>query len=312
MSSVRPARTHRGIKQPGGSVDINSVPQPWRAQPADFLAAAVHNASRSALVMAVVAVAVVGVDTAVAVHRTAGSTSPLPAAAPPSTSGVAMPLDGIGASPQAQQPLPRAEAKTENHEAKALLEAALANARAKGSVHAVAHFVNQGGNAIFDNHDGRNHGVQRLTIYGGHVTIRVLGPITYYTGDKRGLIKYFGYKPKLAAVESHKWVPLIAGNKGYRILTEGVTLASLLHNQRLAAPLRTLPERTIGGIPVVGVQGRAAGDGLPKHSTATWWVSTGAHPLPVEFDAVSANTRLTQRFSDWGKPVRVKRPHAIF
>jgi hypothetical protein len=262
--------------------------------------------------MAVVAVALVGTDTAVAVHRTAGSADRFPAAAPARSPGVAGGAVDIGASPSARPSLSPAETKTANRQGRALLRTAMSNARAKGSVHAVARFVSERGPAAFDNHAARHHGVQRLSIYGGHVTIRVLGPITYFTGDKRGLVKYFGYKAKLAVLQVHKWVPLIAGNKGYRVLTEGVTLPSMLHNERVVAPLRILPARTIDGVPVVGVQGRAAGRGVRRHSIATWWISTGAHPLPVEFDASNASTRLTQRFSAWGKPVRVKRPHAIF
>lgn len=287
--------------------------QPRRAQPADFLVAAVHNASRGALVMAVVAVSLVGTDAAVAVHRTAdsGDTSRLPVSSRP-LGDLGSPV-GLGPSASPLPPLSPPEAKIESRAARDLLSVAIGNALAKHSVRAIARYTTKRGTAVFDNRTARHHGVQHLRIYGGHVTVRVLGSTTYFTGDKRGLIKYFGYKPKLAILQRDRWVPLIAGNKGYRILTEGVTLSSLLHSERVAGPLRRLPQRVINGVAAVGVQGRGAGDGVRKNSVATWWISTGMnHPLPVEFEASTAHTHLTQTFSEWGKPVHVERPRAIF
>ena len=281
------------------------------AQPADFLVTAVHSASRTALTMAVVVVALIGADAAVAVHRSARSDSPTAAAASAST-GVTAPDGGFGAAASPPPSVSPATPGAESKAARALLKAALANALSEGSVHAVAHFAAKHGTAVFDNRDATHHGVQHISIYGGHVTIRVIGATTYYTGDKRGLVNYLTYKPKVAALFHHRWVPLIDGNEGYRILTEGITLASLLHSERLVGALRRLPERVIDGTRVVGIQGRGAGSGVRKHSIATWWVSVGAHSLPVEFDASNANSRLTQSFRNWGKPFRVKRPHAIF
>jgi len=271
------------------------VTQPRRAQPAQFAVAAIHNASHTALVMAVAVVALIGADAAVAVNRAAGGTDSV--TSPTST------------APTSTSP---ADAKAVQREAKALLKTAMRNALAQRSVHAVARLVTKHGILHYDNRDALHHGVQHLTIRGGHITIRDVGSTTYYTADKRGLIDFFAYEPSNAGDVGHRWVPLIAGNKGYRVLTNSVTLGSLLHNVRVVAPLRMLPERMIGGINAVGIQGQGAGGGVPKHSIATWWISTGKHPLPVEFDAFNANRSLTQRFSDWGKPVHVKRPHAIF
>jgi hypothetical protein len=262
--------------------------------------------------MAVVTAALLGVDAAVAVHRTAGSADTGNVAAPPGARSDITPAEGV-ISPAASAPsVSSAAAPAEQHAARALLKQAVANALAKRSVHAVARFVTKRGTALYDNRDALHHGVQHLTIHGGHVRIRVVGSTTYYTGNRRGLIRFFTYPPKIARVIGHRWVPLIAGNRGYRVLTEGVTLGSLLHNARLVGPLRMLPARVIDGIDVVGVQGRGAGGGVPKHSIATWWISSGEHPLPVQLEAANANSQLTQHFSDWGKPVRVKRPHAIF
>jgi hypothetical protein len=289
------------------------VTQPRRAQPAQFAVAAIQDAPHTALVMSVAVVALLGTNAAVAVHRTAGSQGPAAAAASPGTGGVTTPGDPLGSSaPTPTSSSLDAAAKAAQREAKTLLKLAMANALKKRSVHAVARFVTKRGTAVYDNRDALHRGVQHLTIQGGHVVIRVVGSTTYYTGDKRGLVKFFGYGRKVAAVIGPRWVPLIVGNRGYKILTEGVTLGSLLRNQRVVGPLRMLPERVIDGITAVGIQGEGAGGGVRKNSIATWWVSTGKHPLPVEFDATNRHSHLTQRFSEWGEPVHVKRPTAIF
>jgi hypothetical protein len=262
--------------------------------------------------MAMVTAALIGADAAVALHRTAGSGNAADAAAAPGSAGTTKPADAVMSPPPSPPPVTPAQADAEHHTAKALLKRAFANALAERSVHAVARFVTKHGTAVYDNRAAVHRGVQHLTIRGGHVTIRVVGSTTYYTGDKRGLIRFFTYPPRIAEIIGHRWVPLIAGNRGYRILTEGVALGSLLHNARVVGPLRMLPARVIDGIDVVGVQGEGAGNGVRKHSTATWWISTGPNPLPVQFDASTANTHLTQHFSDWGKRVRVQRPRAIF
>jgi hypothetical protein len=287
-----------------------------RRQPADFLVSAVQEASHTALTLAVVIVALIGADASVAVSRTAGSPDHGPVAVAPSTpTGSPVPdTIVVPVSPPAQHSDP-VQRKAESVAAKALLKAALANALAQGSVHAVTRYVSKAKHrrtAIFDNHNARRGGVQHLTIYGGHVDIRVVGSSTYYSGDRRGLVKFLLYKPKAAKALGDRWVRLQAGERGYQVLTEGVRLASLLHNERLVGPLRKLPQRVIDGTAAIGIQGRGIGDGVPPHSIATWWITTGPNPLPVEFDAANGKTGLVQTFSDWGKPIRLKPPRRIF
>ncbi|HVT63714.1 MAG TPA: hypothetical protein VHD81_01005 [Mycobacteriales bacterium] len=287
--------------------------QPRLAQPARFAVAAIHNASRTALVIAVATVAVAGAGAAVAVSRTASPKSSLPTVADQSSSGRVIATAGGFTTPSLSSATPSPDAATaEQREAKSLLAKARANALARRSVHAVARFVTRHGTAVYDNRDALHHGEQHLTIQGGHITIRVVGSTTYYTGDKRGLVRFFLYTPRIAAAIGRRWVPLIAGNRGYRVLTDGVTLGSLLDNERIVGRLQMLPQRRVDGVRAIGIQGEGAGGGVRKHSVATWWISTGEHPLPVEFDASTTSSQLTQTFTDWGRPVHVKRPHAIF
>ncbi|HWC35382.1 MAG TPA: hypothetical protein VG650_11220 [Mycobacteriales bacterium] len=268
-----------------------------------------------ALVLSVVAVALIGAGVAVAVARTADtSAAPRPsAAASPQPSGSAPP--GAVASPAATAP-PRRSLATQpapSSSAKTLLATVETDALAEKTVHAVARTVSSRiGTAVFDDVDTTSGGVQHISIYGGHVTVRVVGPRTYFKGDKRGLTHYMGFTADEVAVLHHQWLLLRPGQAGYQAVTEGVTLASTLHEDRVVAPLHLLAQRMVNGVPAVGIRGQAAGAGAPRHATATLWVTTGDHPLPVEFVATNHKVRLTQTFNDWGRPIHLAPPANVF
>ncbi|HVS67762.1 MAG TPA: hypothetical protein VHE56_04370 [Mycobacteriales bacterium] len=276
--------------------------------------AALRDAPRVALVMSIAVIALIATDAAVAVTRTAGSSSPRSAVAvtgsPRATSS-----EPAGAVSPTASPSPdkSAQRKAESDQAQALLTRALTNALAKGSVHAVARTVSKKiGTATFDDYDTATGGIQHISIYGGNVTVRVVGTRTYFRGDKRGLTRYMGFTADEVAVLHHQWLSLRAGEAGYKAVTEGVTIASTLHEDRIIAPFRLLPQRTVNGVAVVGVQGHAAGAGAPKRAIATMWISTGDDPLPVKFVAANHGVRLTQSFSDWGTPVHLTKPANVF
>ncbi|MGN6473371.1 MAG: hypothetical protein ACTHK4_06950 [Mycobacteriales bacterium] len=265
---------------------------------------------RAVFVMAALAVALVGTGTGVAVSRSGGSAKPAPAAGA-TTAPTTNAEPGIAVSPTtggtATSPTPATV------DPKALLAKAFADALTEGSVHAVGRNASKKlGVAVFDDYDAKIGGIQHISIYGGHVSVRVVGPATYFTGDKRGLTRYMGFTPDEVAALHHQWLRLTAGQPGYQEVTAGVTLASTLHEDRIGAPLRLLRERTVNGVRVVGVRGRMLGGGAPKHATATMWISAGADPLPVEFVAATPRLRLTQTFSDWGKHFRLAEPANIF
>ncbi len=283
--------------------------QPTRAA-TRRVATTLQNASRGALVMAAISLLLVGADAAVAVSRHAGSPHSGATAATAVTSPTTSTEPGIAVTPTSPATIGRGPAKTDP---RALLARAFADALAQGSVHAVARNVSKKtGTAIFDDYDAKTGGIQHISIYGGRVTVRVVGPRTYFTGDKRGLTRYMGFTPDEVAALHHQWLRLVAAQAGYKAVTAGVTLASTLREDRVGAPLRLLPQRTVDGVRAVGVRGRAVGDGAPRHAIATMWISTGNHPLPVEYVARYRRVRLTQTFSDWGKAVPLAAPAKVF
>lgn len=288
--------------------------QPQSVRAVNAAVAAIQQASTSALVLAVAAVALIGTGAGVAVSRTAGSaSSPGPMAGPGSPSSAPVPTAPTTpvATPSTASGSPAAQDGDEQKELKSLLDLAFANALRQQTVHSVARNVSEDGTAVFVDDDAVNGGTQQITIHGGHVQIRVVGPKTYLTGDRRGLTRFFNFTDAQVKTLNHQWYPLVAGQVGYETTTAGVTLASTLEADRIAGRLTREADKTISGQRVYGISGRAVGAGAPKGADATMWIGSDSG-LPVEFDADNGKQRLTQTFSDWGKPIHLAAPSNVF
>jgi hypothetical protein len=194
-----------------------------------------------------------------------------------------------------------------------LLAKVMANALAQHTVHMLNKTVSpKHGVAIFSDDDGVTSGVQRISIFGGHVDVRVVGPATYFTGDQVGMTKYMGFSASQAEQVHGQWLSLVAGQPGYESVTAGVTLASALNELGLADPLRQLPPRTRHGQRVFGIQGKPTGDGTDHSARATLWITAGRPSLPVEYDVTTAGSTATIRLSHWGRAVNVQAPLRLF
>jgi hypothetical protein len=282
------------------------VTQPQQVTAVHPAVSAIQNASVTALVFAVVAVALIGADAAVAVARTAGSSSPVaaPVGAPQPSTPV---TPGLTAAPTTPSSPAIPGTKTTQHALRSLLANTLAKAVAQHTVHSVARNVSKKGTSVFVDDDARNGGIQRISIYGGHIQIRVVGSTTYFTGDRRGLEKYFSFSATEVTALGKQWIPLVSGQAGYKAVTAGVTIASTLSEDRIIGHLRREPDKTLDGQRVLGISGRATGPGAPHHADATMWINTTTG-LPVEFDAANGDQQLTQTFSAWGRPIRLESP----
>lgn len=239
---------------------------------------------------------------------TAPATPVSPPSTPPGTSSV-VPVSpppspgGAGTTPSAP-PTPTTKLATE-------LAATFRRAIAQHTVHTVAKNVSKkSGTATFDDYDGVRVGSQHITINGGNVKVRVIGPTTYLNGDAKGLAIY-GITPQEVQALHGQWLPLVAGQAGYRTITAGVTISSTLYADELSGPLTRTPTKTLAGVTVYGISGEGTGPGSPKGSHATLWISkqTG---LPVEFDAANRTTTITETFEDWGKPIHVETPANVY
>jgi hypothetical protein len=192
------------------------------------------------------------------------------------------------------------------------LAATFTRAIAQHTVHSIARDSSPKiGSAVFDDYDGVRVGDQHISIYGGHVEVRVIGSTTYFNGDKAGLTKYMGFSDQEVQVLHGQWLTLVAGQAGYQSVTEGVTIASTLDEDKMAGPLRRLPDKTLDGQQVFGISGHGTGGDSPAKGQATMWISTTTG-LPVEFDGSSGKSQLTETFTDWGKPIHVQTPADVF
>jgi len=208
-------------------------------------------------------------------------------------------------SPQAA---PSSHSATPAASAQQLLTAALAAATAKQWVHMDVQTSAPGHLITFNDDDGPNTGIQRITIRGaGAGLVRVVGRDTYMKADATALHGYFGLPADGARRAASRWLHLVPGDSGYADVTQGVSIASAMQEVTISAPLRQLPAQSRDGRTVIGVTG-GAGQDAPAGATATLWIDpeTG---LPVEYVATaSGGESLTSHMSRWGIAVAVTRP----
>jgi hypothetical protein len=193
----------------------------------------------------------------------------------------------------------------------ALLSLVMGNAQEQRFVHAdVTLRSPKHPTLVYSDDDGVTGGVQHVTIAGGgSALVLVIGSTTFVTANRVGLTKFFGLKPHQVTRVLGHWIRLVPGNPEYTSVTEGITLASTLKEIALTGKLTRLPERTLHGQRVFGIQGAVSGSGL-EGGHATMWVTVGQHGLPVEFDAAGATTTESVTFSRWGRPVIAHAPAA--
>jgi hypothetical protein len=216
---------------------------------------------------------------------------------------------GSGNTPAAPASQVSPSARTAVNPLDATLRAATADAIAAHSVHVDMRNVSkEHGTAVFSQDDGSTSGVQRISIYGGHVTVEVAGSSTWFTGDRPGLLKYMQLTPTQVSQVLGHWVALSPGQPGYAAVTSGVTLPSVMQNIGIVGPLRRLPATQKAGQRVYGLRGRPADPGFSPGAITTLWITVGPHPMPVEFDAHDAGTSTRARFSHWGERVAVQEP----
>lgn len=262
-------------------------------------------ASRTVASIAAAAVAVVAVDVAVAINRAATDHDTTPVAvatATPSATPSASPIV-VSASPSAST-TPSGRPSSSQHHLAAVLSQVYDRALAQHTVHSRALGTTaKGAVTTFDNYDGEQSGEQHISINGGHLEVRVIGTTTYLNGDAKGLAVY-----GVDARSLHgQWIALRPGQKGYRSVTAGVTLASALRADKIAGPLTREPAKTLDTQRVYGITGRGVGANSPRGSTSTIWISKDTG-LPVEFDAKTDHTTITESFTEWGTPIHVAPP----
>ena len=217
-----------------------------------------------------------------------------------------------GGSPHAA---PRAPASASDavSSAQALLDTALASARASKSVHYVLSTPQKVGPASTTIGDvAENNGRQQiLDPNGGRVTTVLIGTTCYFKGNTLGLVGV-GYPPSISRELNGHWRRVPSTSAIFAAATDQVTLASVLsYITPTGALTERGPEQAFGRhvVEVTGGIPRALLGGQAKGSTILYLTADAEH-LPVAFDFIGPGSLGTERwvFSSWGEPVTVAPP----
>lgn len=239
-----------------------------------------HGSRRSALVAAI-AVAAVVAGVAIGGHELSGGHHPT--ALRPSTGQAS----GLAAMP-GQAILPRARSA----------------ALAAGTVHLQASGVVFGQRMSETLDAGEDVGQQTLVMGPMTMSARVIGAVTYVKGNAAAVSAQL----HISGANAGRWFRLVATDRPYSDVTDGVTIDSVFKDLPLSPPFTVIPQGTVDGHPAVGVRGTASDSGSSGKVTATLWIAPTGEPLPIEFVVSTTTGSMTAHFSAWGKPVRVVAP----
>ena len=126
---------------------------------------------------------------------------------------------------------------------------------------------------------------------------------------------YLGFKSSAAEKEAGKWI--VAASSGgpaaqetYGFLCKGLTVASATSALDLVSVLGVLPETTVRGHEVIGVQGRSTVG--PYSGNETIYVAATGRPLPVAIQLSVDGVVEYTTFGSWGRPPAARAPkHAV-
>jgi hypothetical protein len=194
---------------------------------------------------------------------------------------------------------------------KALRASIVAAALAQKSVHWAEHDL-VGGAQISSSADvGANFGTQRVTVdvgrQKGTIHIVFISHTAYVSGDAFGLVANLGLTKAQAKQFANTWISIPRGDKAYRAVSGGLTLASIIHGVTPRGTLKAVKTKE-HGMRVFVLEG-AKGTGK-KRVVGTIVARASGKPLPIESIAVDPAHEVLSRadFSKWNEPVHVAAP----
>lgn len=213
-----------------------------------------------------------------------------------------------------QAPAPRVSSPAQLS-ASQLLQKALHDARADGSVHEVMRGKDAGSAVTFSDDVSLHGGRQKITLTTGNVAhVLVDRDVAYISGDGLVMRRYFGFSAPAAAKIGSRWLSIPSTNRAFAGVADDVTLGSAIRDLALVGHLTELVPSRLNGRPVVGILGTASLPGAPRGSVAgTVYVTRSGTPLPVAA-TYSSGTRASTRIvlDRWGEGVRLRAPtHVI-
>jgi hypothetical protein len=207
-------------------------------------------------------------------------------------------------------------------QARRLVQSSLAAAQAAGSFHYVSTSTSSSPTTssvkqVTIGDAGASSGRQAITISGDTFDVVVVGTTAYLRGDASAMVASLGIPAAVAEAHAGQWISLVPGDAPYQSVEVAVTTASALDQNVTFNAGRESGTVKVDGQTTTAVQGSmSAVDGQPAHGTATLYVRTGPHPLPVRYvergtvgkgsSASQLNFAIT--FSSWGEDTGVTAP----
>lgn len=206
--------------------------------------------------------------------------------------------------------------------ARQLVRSSLADARAEGSFHYVSSSTSSTATTskitqVTVGDAASDSGRQLITLSGDTFDVVVVGTTAYFRGDAAAMVVSLGIPLGVARAHAGQWIALVAGEAPYQSVQVAVTTSSALDQNITFTAQKDLGDTEVNGKPTTAIEGRMSPvAGQPARGTATLYVTSGRHPLPVRYverGSVGTGSNATKlsfsiTFSSWGQNLGVTPP----
>lgn len=160
--------------------------------------------------------------------------------------------------------------------------------------------------ASFDS--GTSSAAETLTDGRASGRLRVTAQAVYFSGNRAGLVNFFGLAKQAAARVGGRWVTARAGTSQYTSLASGTLIASIPATILPASNAVTVTSTTAHGVPVYRLAWTSFIDNAstPIHETLDL-AASGSH-APVSETSRSARSSQVDLFTQWGSAPTVLAP----
>ncbi len=184
-----------------------------------------------------------------------------------------------------------------------VLTTATADATHAGSVRATVSFVSNGqsGDLVVDS--SPDAGQETLKYGNQSVDIVLVDGVVYISGNRQGLISYFGLPASSGSALSGHWISFGSTDQGYQTFLSDVELPAVLKSVTPTGVLAREKSTNLAGRPVIAI----AGKGPAGETRGVLFVQSNGTGLPVEAVISNGSGKKASgeivRFSRWGEKV---------
>ncbi len=192
--------------------------------------------------------------------------------------------------------------------ASGLFSEAISDADSGGWVHEATVTTGSGHRVSMNDDIGTSSGRQVIDDNGGQMTVLFLGGTAYVEGNAQALHRDLAAPSQDATELAGHWLSIPPGNQLFGPVSDAVTLKSDFDQHRLTGPLKEGRQVRIDGVPAIPLTGTLAGAPHHERIAATFYVSAGSQPLPLEFRASGHGVSTQTRWTGWGQTVLLSVP----